>query len=133
MNAWVATELKAVQQTRIGLLADVCEVLANEGVDILAIGAYDKGGMAEFLMITSDNDLAEERLSGMGMDVMSSRVVCVVLDATPGALRPVARSLALSNINISQIHATTADECAKALAVLRVDDPETVAQMLSGM
>ncbi len=133
MNAWVATELKAVGPTRVGLLANVCDAFYAEGIDILAIGAYDKDGMAEFLMITSDNDLAEDKLAGMGMDVTASQVVCVELASAPGALRPVARACADAGINISQIHATTAADSSKALAVLKVGDAEAVARMVSGL
>ena len=132
MNAWVATELKAVGPTRVGLLADVCDVFYTEGIDIVAIGAYDKSGMAEFLMITSDSELAEDKLAGMGMDVTASQVVCVELASAPGALKPVAQALAEAGINVSQIHATTAAGSSTALAVLKVDDPQGVAQMVSG-
>ena len=56
--------------TRVGLLADVTEALRDAGVNILAIGAYDKGDMGEFLMITSNNKLAYgalEKLGGTGV------------------------------------------------------------------
>ena len=56
-------EISFKEPTHVGLLADVTEALWTADVNILAIGAYDKGDMGEFLMITSNNKLAYEALA----------------------------------------------------------------------
>ena len=59
----VRNEVLFKAPTRVGLLADVTEALNGAGVNIIAIGAYDKGDNGEFLMITSNNKLAYEALA----------------------------------------------------------------------
>ena len=62
-NVQIRNEVMFKAPTRVGLLADVTSALDAAGVNIFAIGAYDKGDMGEFLMITSNNKDAYEALS----------------------------------------------------------------------
>ena len=94
--------------TRVGLLAEVTQRLDDAGVNILDIGAYDKGENGEFLMITSNNKLAYEALgdiSGGSMDMQS--VVVAEVPNEPGELAKIARVLADHDINVSQVFATS--------------------------
>ncbi len=95
--------------TRVGLLADVTEALAAAGVNILAIGAYDKGGMGEFLMITSNNKDAFAALEKLGGEIDMASVVAAEVPNEPGELAAISRRLADHDINISQVYATTVD------------------------
>jgi hypothetical protein len=95
--------------TRVGLLADVAEALYAAGVNVLAIGAYDKGDMGEFLMITDNNKAAYaalEPLDGV-MDMQS--VVVAQVPNEPGELAAIARKLANHDINVGQVFATSVD------------------------
>ena len=77
--------------TRVGLLADVTEALKAAGVNILAIGAYDKGGMGEFLMITSNNKDAFAALEKLGGEIDMTSVVVAEVPNEPGELAAIAR------------------------------------------
>ena len=93
--------------TKVGLLADVTTALADAGVDLIAIGAYDKGDMGEFLLLTSSNKDAFAALEGLGGSVDLVPVVVAEVANQPGELAKIARRLAEHDINIDQIHATT--------------------------
>jgi hypothetical protein len=95
--------------TRVGLLADVTEALNAAGVNILAIGAYDKGDMGEFLMITSNNKLAYEALAHLDGEADMQSVVVAEVPNTPGELAMIARKLASHDINVGQVYATSVD------------------------
>ena len=104
--------------TRVGLLADVTEALNDAGVNILAIGAYDKGDMGEFLMITSNNKLAYDALSTLGGEMDMQSVVVAEVPNTPGELAFIAGVLAEHDINVSQVFATSVDGADKVMIVL---------------
>jgi hypothetical protein len=104
--------------TRVGLLADVTEALDAAGVNILAIGAYDKGDMGEFLMITSNNKLAYEALAPLGGEADMQSVVVAEVPNTPGELAAIARKLAAHNINVGQVYATSVDGADTVMIVL---------------
>jgi len=95
--------------TRVGLLADVTEALKAAGVNILAIGAYDKGDKGEFLMITSNNKDAYAALEPLGGELGMASVVAAEVPNEPGELAAIARRLADHNINVSQVYATSVD------------------------
>jgi hypothetical protein len=114
----VRNEVMFKAPTRVGLLADVTEALNKHGVNILAIGAYDKGDAGEFLMITSNNKLAYEALAEMGGEMDMQSVVVAEVPNTPGELAKISRKLADHNINVSQVFATSVDGADTVMIVL---------------
>jgi hypothetical protein len=118
--------------TRVGLLADVAEALGAAGVDIIAIGAYDKGDNGEFLLLTSDNKKASDVLSSLDGQVDFGPVVVVEVENVPGKLAIIARRIANENINVSQIHATTTGGDT-AMIVIRTDQDARVVELLGDL
>lgn len=108
-NVQIRNEVLFKAPTRIGLLADVAEALNGAGVNILAIGAYDKGDVGEFLMLTSNNKLAYEALSGLAGEMDMQSVIVAEVPNEPGELAAIARTLADNGINVGQIFATSAE------------------------
>jgi hypothetical protein len=131
-NVELRNELLFKAPTRVGLLADVAEALANAGVDIIAIGAYDKGGNGEFLLLTTDNRVAGEALRPLGGEVDMVPVVVADVRNEPGTLSEIARRIAGAGLNISQIYATTTD-APTAKIVLTTDDEPKVEDLLADL
>lgn len=130
MKVELRNEILFKAPTRVGLLAEVTEALANAGVNIIAIGAYDKGDSGEFLMITSDNRATAEALAPLGGSLDLIPVAVIEVDNTPGTLASIARTIADAGVNISQIHATTTD-APTAMIVLRAEDEAKVVHLLT--
>jgi hypothetical protein len=129
MDAKTDTELFFTMPTRIGALADVTEALKEAGVDIRAIGAYDKDDHSEFTLIVSDIAAANEQLAKLGITPVEKSVVTIEVPDVPGALAEVARKVADSGVNIGWVYATTTS-APKATLVLRTPDNERVARLL---
>ena len=104
--------------TRIGLLADVTEALNGAGVNVVAIGAYDKGANGEFLLITDNNKVAYEALSILDGEMDMQSVVVTEVPNKPGELAAIARVLADNDINVSQVFATSIEGTDKVMIVL---------------
>lgn len=105
----IRNEILYKAPTKVGLLAEVTEALHDAGVNLLAIGAYDKGDMGEFLLLTSNNRTTGEVLAKLGGTIDMVPVVVAEVANEPGELARIARVLAEEGINVSQIHATTTD------------------------
>jgi hypothetical protein len=118
--------------TRVGLLADVSEALDAAGVNILAIGAYDKAGAGEFLLLTSNNRLAAEALAPLGGELDIVPVVAAEVENAPGELAKIARRIANAGLNIEQIHATTTDS-PTAMIIMRTVDEVSVINLLQDL
>ena len=115
--------------TRVGLLADVTSALHGAGVNILAIGAYDKGDVGEFLLLTSNNKDAFASLKALGGTVDMVPVVVAEVANEPGELARIAARLAEHGINVDQIHATTTD-APTAMLVLKTSCELDVVKLL---
>jgi hypothetical protein len=116
--------------TRVGLLADVTKRLRTAGVNIHAIGAYDKGDMGEFLLLTSNNRKAAEALEPLGGTFDLMPVVVVEAPNEPGELAEIAERIAKAGLNISQVYATTVDGSPTATIVLTTTDEVAVERLL---
>jgi len=124
--AELRNEIMFKAPTRVGLLAEVSEALHEAGVNILAIGAYDKGDMAEFILLTSDNRLTGEALAPLGGEVSLAPVVVAEVENRPGTLAVVARRLADAGINVAQIHGTSTDSPTMTLVLLTSEETRVV-------
>lgn len=131
-NVQMRNEIMFKAPTRVGLLADVTKALHAADVNINAIGAYDKGDMGEFLLLTDNNGAAMTALEALGGTVELAPVVLVEVANEPGALAKIAQKLAEHSINVSQIHATTTDAPMAAL-VMRTDSELDVVNLLEDM
>ena len=115
----IRNEVMFKAPTRVGLLAEVTEKLNAAGVNILAIGAYDKGENGEFLMITSNNKLAYEALADIPGGIMDMQSVVVLeVPNVPGELAKISRTLAEHNINVGQVFATSVSGAGTVMIVL---------------
>ena len=129
-SARTAMQLVCSVPTKVGLLADIAEGLRLAGVNILAISAYERDGMAKFLMVTSDNAKATEAICGIGAEVNEKSVLVVSMPNTPGALEVAARKIAEAGINIEYTYGT-AGAADMATVVVKTADDEQAARLLS--
>ena len=130
MNAKVETELFFIMPTHVGALAEVAEVLRGAGVNIRAIGAYDKEDHGEFMLVASDTAAAKAALARLGVNAVEKTVVTVEVADEPGALAGVARKVADGGINVGWVYATTTAGTPTAMLVLRTADNERAAALL---
>ncbi len=129
----VVQELFVSATSRIGLLAQVTDAVSVAGVDIHAIGAYDKDDRGEFMLITSDNEKAAVALGQIvGMKIERNDVVVVDLPARPGALADAAKKLAHADINVDWVYGTASDG-QHAMVIFKVADPFGAAEALRAM
>jgi hypothetical protein len=129
----IRNEVMFKAPTRVGLLADVTAALNDAGVNILAIGAYDKGDMGEFLLITSNNKLAYEALAEMGGEMDMRSVVVAEVPNEPGRLAAISRVLADHNINVSQVFATSVAGAGTVMIVLTAACEIDVVELLEAL
>ena len=119
--------------TRVGLLADVTERLRDAGVNIEAIGAYDKGDTGEFLLLTSNNRTTAEALEPLGGTLDIVPVVVAEVANEPGELAKISRAVANAGLNVSQIHATTVPGATTATIVMLAQDEITVEKLIANL
>lgn len=83
-----------------GLIADLSEMLAAEGVNILSINAQIDNGNAYLRLRTEPYDQALVLLRDHGYQAISDEVIILRIKHEPGNLARIARRLADNNVDI---------------------------------
>ncbi len=100
------TQLELELNDEVGLLGKVSEPIASSGINIEAICAYSEEGKAHFMIVTTNNDKAQEILNSKGISSTKNEVVSVLLENKVGAAKEFSESLANSGINLTYCYGT---------------------------
>ena len=126
----IATQLALFLENRPGALARVCEALAEDGINILALTTSDTVDHTVVRMVVDNPRTALFRLEERGTLVVESEVLLVETDNRPGSLATLAHALAAKGINIEYLYAATPSAAPSGSLVLRVADPRRALRAL---
>lgn len=117
----IRTELNLRLPNSPGSLAGVCRLLADERVNIVALGLESSG---QLHLVVDNHTRAGGILRDRHYQVAERNVVLVPVANGPGALAPVMTLAAEAGINVEYAYASTAEGNATAAVVLGVDDAQ---------
>lgn len=108
----------------VGVLAKVTSFLVNHGVNIQAISgiATPVGEAAELVFVTDNNYAAISALDEHGYKISENGILIIELENIPGALKNISETLALSEININYLYATTCSKGCPTKIILSTSD-----------
>ena len=123
------SQLTIITKDRVGVLAEISELLAKEGINIEGISAERVGDQGVIRMVTENAERAAEILQENGYRTLESDALVVELVDKPGELAKLARKLAAAGINIENIFLLEKRE-GKGIFALKVDQPEKAREIL---
>ena len=100
-------ELVITTNDKPGMLAEVGNAIASQGINISALCAYSMEGKAIFMMLTADNKKAMNAVKSKGWKAEESNVVTVEVKDKVGAVKEIGDKLKANNINLSYCYGTT--------------------------
>lgn len=112
-----------------GVLADVCQSLSDNNINIRGLSVSDTVDHAVVRLIVDDPIKAIHLLGEHGVLVVETDVLAVDVDDQPGALAKVARKLARGKVNIEYAYGTA--DTGKARIYMRVSDARKGKQVLA--
>lgn len=123
-SARLGMEISAKVANKIGALAGMTKVLADSGINIVAIVGYAlPGNEAEIMLVTKDNPKAVEVLKKNNYTSLQEQEVLIVeLENKTGALKEISARLASGNVDIKYIYGTTCSCAGPAMIVLSTSD-----------
>ena len=101
------TQLFLTIQSKPGVLANVCKVLGDAGVNIEALCAPEVPGKGRLRLVVDDAGRAEAALKAAKLRAGKEEAIAVALENRPGALAAAAQKLAAAKVNIKCAYATT--------------------------
>ena len=106
-------------ENRVGALAELCKLISDRSINLLAICAIDTIEEAVLRIVAEDEAGTLEVIKGAGFHAVETDVFLVELDNVPGATGRMATRLANAGINIDYIYASAHPAGRKSYIVLR--------------
>ena len=123
-------QLSVFLENRAGRLDEVLKVLAEGGVNIVALSLADTSDYGMLRMIVSDPHKGRVVLKDAGITAMLTDVVAFRVSHDTGSLSRAMHQLVEGEINIEYMYAFATGE--DAAAVLKSDEPVRVVDILLG-
>jgi len=127
----VTKQLAIFLENRPGMLARVCDTLAENRINIYAISTSDTVDHSVIRMVVSDYRKALHVFEEHGALVVEDDVLLIEGDNKPGSLAKLAHKLARAKINIEYAYCATPPEAKKGLLILRVADAKKALKVLN--
>jgi hypothetical protein len=119
MKIKVCKQYSVFLENRVGALAELCKLISDRSINLLAICAIDTVEEAVLRIVAEDEAGTLEALKSAGFRVVETDILLVELDNIPGATGRMATRLAEAGINIDYIYASAHPEGKKAYLILR--------------
>ena len=126
----IVEQLAVFLANKPGTLAEVCEALAEERVNIYALTISDTVDHAVVRMVVSDTRKTLAIFEARGTLVVESDVLMIENDNKPGSLSAIAQVLSTHKINIDYAYLASMPSARKGLLIIRVPDPDKALKAL---
>lgn len=115
-------EITIVTENKVGILADICELLGGSGVNIEAISAQALGDSGLIRVVTSDVNTANRVLTKSGHKFKTSDIIVVDMVDRPGELAKIARKIAKSGVNVESLYILTKNKNGLTSVAIKSDN-----------
>src|ERR1041384_2634112 len=128
----ITKQLAIFLENRPGMLARVCDALAEAKINIYAVTTSDTVDHSVIRMVVSNPRKALLLFEEHGTLVVEDDVLMVHGDNKPGSLANLAPRLAEAKVNIEYCYMATSPEAKKGVLILRASDPRKALKVLNG-
>ncbi len=127
----IVTQLSLFLENKPGTLAKVCEELARQKINILALTISDSIDHAIVRMVVSETRKALMMFEERGVLVVDSEVLMIENSNQPGSLAKIAARLSKAKINIEYAYLATSPGVKSGLLIVRASDTKKARKVLS--
>jgi hypothetical protein len=126
----IRKQLSVFLPNRPGMLANICSILSEAGVNIEAMSVHDTVDNAVVRLILDNPTKGLLLLEQEELFIMEQDVVTVQIDNRPGVLAQIAQCLGRADINIAYAYCTGAKDQHNGSLVLKTDQPDAALECL---
>jgi hypothetical protein len=127
----IAKQLSVFLANTPGTLADVCDELAKQKINIYALTISDTVDHAVVRMIVSDTMRALRIFEERGTLAIENEVLMIDGNNRPGSLADIAHKLSKAKINIEYAYLATSPGSKRGLAIVRPSNVKKALEILS--
>ena len=116
-------------EENIATLAEVTNIVASSGTNMVAICAYAIEDTVALMFVTEDNNAAKSLLEKKGYEIVEEEVLVLSIENKPGALQAVTERIAQAGIDLSLIYGSV-DKNANTTKIIIISKDNAEAMML---
>lgn len=124
------TQISVFLENRKGRLYDVCSLLGQNDINILALTIAETEEFGVLRIVVNKPEEALKKLKEAGFAANITDVVIVEVDDRPGGLAKILKVLNDNNINIEYMHAFVKKDTDFAYMTFRFDNPDEAIKVL---
>lgn len=113
-----------------GVLAQVCQKLADDKVNVVAMSMMDSMEHGVLRVVVGDARQARRTISSIGVPSTETDVLMVEMPNRPGALSDVVGRLAGAHVNVNYAYCTTGAPNGKTVGIFKVSDVSKAMKVL---
>jgi len=125
-------QISVFLENKSGRLLEVCNRMAEEGVNIRALSIAETADYGVLRLIVNDPDKAMRTLTSGGFTVSETEVIAVEVPDEPGGLAGVLAPLYDANVNIEYIYCFVEKSGKSAMVVFRVEQIDEAIRAIQG-
>ncbi len=126
-----ATQLSVFLVNKPGVLASVCQRLAEEKINIIGISMMDATEHGVLRLVAEDAPRARRALTVLDVPTTEQEVLLASLPNRPGALADMVERLAAAHISVHYAYVTTGAAGGKTLGIFKVSDQSKAIKTLT--
>jgi len=126
ITATLDKQLMVTVDNKVGTLADIADIIASKGINLIAICAYAVDNKGFIMLVSEDNKNAQRLLEAEGFAVREEDVVIATLDNKPGQLRKMCDAIANAGIDLTLLYGSVEKEGQTSNLILVSEDNRTV-------
>ncbi|MDL2219048.1 hypothetical protein LJC04_01740 [Ruminococcaceae bacterium OttesenSCG-928-O06] len=123
-------QISAFIENRLGSLEEFTRLLADAGIDLLALSIADTTDFGILRAITSDNEKALTLVKSHGYTASLTDVLAVAVPDSPGGLADALTLLRKGGVTIEYLYSFVRRIDEAAVLIFRVDAPAKAAELL---
>ena len=132
MKARMGKEVTLRVHNEIGVLSQLAKLVADKGINILAVSAWVEGEDAVVRWITNDNLRVMDALREKHYNPRENGVVLTEVAHKPGMLRHITEKLAQKGIDLHHFYATAPDDQERVLIAFGSANNDQAIVLLNG-
>lgn len=122
-------EIVVTVVNKMGVLADMCKIVSDHGINLEAFVGYGIGKEAKIHLLTADNLRASDALKKAGYRSLEEKsVIVVALENKIGALKLITEKVSQEDVDIKYAYGTTcscASGCPATIVISTSDNEKT--------
>lgn len=116
------TQFSVFLVNKPGVLAQICQKLADDKINILAMTMMDSMEHGVLRLVAEDARKARRTIANLGVPSTETEVLMVPMPNRPGALADVVGRLAGAHVNVNYAYCTTGAKNGKTLGIFKITD-----------